>query len=75
MPKIKLHGKKTIRTIMKRLLAGETSTKIAADYGVSSGHIRKIRAGMKDENCKYGRWTTIKLTDELEKEIQNDEGK
>lgn len=73
MGRIKLHGKKTIRAIMKRLLAGETSVAIAKDYDVSSGHIRKIRAGMKDENCYYGRWTYIKLIDELENQSKTNE--
>ena len=63
MGQIKLLGVRVIRQIKKRLLQGEKSTTIARDYGVSSGHIRKIRAAMKDENCSYGRWGYIKLED------------
>jgi len=63
MGQIKLLGVRVIRQIKKRLLAGEKSTTIARDYDVSSGHIRKIRAAMKDENCPYGRWGYIKLED------------
>ena len=73
MPKIKLHGKKTIRAIMIRILAGESSIKIAKDYEVSSGHIRKIRARLKDINCPYGRWKQIDLTDELEEQNELNE--
>lgn len=64
MAKIKLLGVKTIRTIKKRLLAGETSVAIAKDYPVSSGQIRKIRLGMKDPNNPNGRWGYITLEDE-----------
>lgn len=63
MAQIKLLGKKTIRTIKKRLLAGEKSTTIARDYGVSSGHIRKIRIGMENPQSPNGRWGYITLED------------
>jgi hypothetical protein len=63
MSKIKLLGVKTIRQIKKRLLAGESSFAIAKDYPVSSGHIRKIRIGMKDPNNPNGRWGYITLED------------
>jgi|DEB0MinimDraft_4_1074332.scaffolds.fasta_scaffold07686_5 hypothetical protein len=66
MAQIKLLGRKVIRQIKKRLKAGEKSTTIAADYGVSSGHIRKIRIGMLDENNPNGRWGYIKLDDDDE---------
>ena len=68
MGEIKLFGKKTIRTIKKRLLAGETSTTIADDYGVSDGHIRKIRLGMKNPDHPNARWGYVLLTDAEEKE-------
>jgi hypothetical protein len=64
MSKIKLLGVRTIRAIKKRLLAGENSFAIAKDYPVSSGHIRKIRIGMKDPNDPNGRWGYITLEDE-----------
>jgi len=59
MGKIKLLGVKTIRSIKKRLRDGESSYSIAKDYGVSSGHIRKIRIGMNNPNDKNGRWGYI----------------
>ena len=64
MSRVKLLGVKTIRAIKRRLLAGETSLAIAKDYPVSSGHIRKIRIGMKDPNNPNGRWGYITLEDE-----------
>jgi len=66
MAKIKLLGVKTIRTIKRRLKAGENSVEIAKDYPVSAGHIRKIRLGMKDPNDPNGRWGYIGLDDENE---------
>jgi len=68
MAQIKLFGKKTIRTIKRRLMAGEKSTTIAADYGVSSGHIRKIRIGIDNPDSPNARWADIKLTDAEERE-------
>jgi hypothetical protein len=64
MAQIKLLSVKTIRAIKRRLLAGETSVSIAKDYPVSSGHIRKVRIGMKDPNNPNGRWGYITLKDE-----------
>jgi len=64
MAQIKLLGVRVIRQIKRRILAGEKSTTIAADYGVSSGHIRKIRIGMNDPKNPNGRWGYIKLDDD-----------
>lgn len=68
MPEIKLFGKKTIRTIKKRLIAGEKPKDIADDYGVSDGHIRKIRLGITNPEHPNARWANVKLTDEEERE-------
>jgi len=61
MGKIKLISLRKIKQIKQRLLAGEKSTTIAADYGVSSGHIRKIRIGIKDPNNPNGRWGYVEV--------------
>ena len=66
MAKIKLLGKRVIRQIKRRLMAGEKSTTIARDYGVSSGHIRKIRIGIDNPDSPNGRWGYIGLEDDDE---------
>jgi hypothetical protein len=61
MAQIKLLGVRVIRQIKRRILAGEKSNSIASDYGVSSGHIRKIKLGMLDPTNPNGRWGYITL--------------
>jgi len=68
MPKIKLYGLRVIRQIKKRLASGEKSTTIARDYGVSAGHIRKIRLGMEDPTNPNGRWGYITFEDNKNEE-------
>ena len=67
MAKIKLLGVKVLNQIKKRLEAGEKSTTIAADYGVSSGHIRKLRIALRDPNDKNARWGYIINPEEYNK--------
>jgi hypothetical protein len=66
MPQIKLFGLRIIRQIKRRLLKGEKSTTIAVDYGVSSGHIRKVRLGLYKPNHPNARWGSVKLSNEEE---------
>jgi hypothetical protein len=57
MGKVKLLGVKTIRSIKKRLRAGESSYSIAKDYDVTPGHIRKVRKGSnrtRPSKCSLG---------------------
>jgi hypothetical protein len=63
MPNIKLFGLRVIRQIKRRLLKGEKSTTIAEDYGVSSGHIRKVRLGLYQPNHPNARWGSVKLSE------------
>ena len=63
MGQIKLLGVRVIRQIKRRLLAGEKSTTIAKDYGVSAGHIRKIRIGLHNPEHPNARWGYIKVDD------------
>ena len=64
MGQIKLLGVKTIRSIKRRLNAGESSYSIAKDYDVTPGHIRKVKKGMVDPTHPNARWGYIKLEDE-----------
>lgn len=64
MGQIKLLGVKTIRSIKRRLKAGESSYSIAKDYGITPSHVRKIRLGMTDPEHKNARWGYITLEDE-----------
>jgi len=59
MAQIKLLGLRVLRQIRKRILAGEKSTTIAADYEVSAGHIRKLKLAIMNPESPNGRWKEI----------------
>ena len=61
MGRIKLTPEK-IRNIYKRLDNGETQQSIANRYGVSRGHISKIKLGRNNNPPAHARWYYINET-------------